>query len=276
MSTALGRIWQSQAAGADLSGDRLLFIALAGCSLDEKPGSNWVQDNGGLPEYICQIAKGIKKSGHPTSEAIAMAVATVRNWASGQKGVTPKTRAKAAAAVAEWEALRAKAHAKHAAKSAGNHVGMTASDGWDLVGLSDPVTFNIDAVRDAYEAQRGKTMYLALKPGKGEDSYIRSSWVEQMWSTFLVATGDLDGDGDTDHYKIPFEVDAKTGEVSFGAPVEVHQEWVLGDGSALNGDEDELGSSALSDDDLSALLALARLSAGPTDPLTSFLKLAGI
>lgn len=28
-----------------------LIVAFAGCSLDEKPGSNWVQKAGGLPDY---------------------------------------------------------------------------------------------------------------------------------------------------------------------------------------------------------------------------------
>ncbi len=33
------------------SADEALIAAFAGCSLDEKPGSNWVQKEGGLPEY---------------------------------------------------------------------------------------------------------------------------------------------------------------------------------------------------------------------------------
>lgn len=28
-----------------------LIVEFAGCSLDEKPGSNWVQGAGGLPDY---------------------------------------------------------------------------------------------------------------------------------------------------------------------------------------------------------------------------------
>lgn len=97
------------------SEDHDLIVVFAGCSLDEKAGSNWVQDNGGLPDYICRIAKAIKKTGKTTSEAISIAVSRVKVWASG-KGVDKDTQAKAAAAVAEWEKLKGKNKAKGAAK----------------------------------------------------------------------------------------------------------------------------------------------------------------
>jgi hypothetical protein len=98
-------------------GDAVLYLEFAGCSLNEKPGSNWVQDAGGLPDYICRIARAVKRSGHPTGEAIQIAVGQVRNWAHGHGGkVTPKTRAKAAEAAAAWEALKAKSKAATAAK----------------------------------------------------------------------------------------------------------------------------------------------------------------
>lgn len=97
------------------SGDQELILAFAGCSLDEKPGSNWVQGAGGLPDYICRIARAVKKTGKTTSEAIAIAVSRVKVWATGA-GVDKDTQAKAAAAIAEWEKLRAKSKAKTAAK----------------------------------------------------------------------------------------------------------------------------------------------------------------
>lgn len=102
------------------------IIALAGCTLDFHPGkSNWVEDNGGLPNYICEIARAILRDeatgGAPptksVSRAIAIAVGRVKRWASGV-GVKADTQAKAAKAVAQWEALKAKAHAKSAAKKA--------------------------------------------------------------------------------------------------------------------------------------------------------------
>lgn len=93
--------------------DDLDLLLMAGCSLDTHPGaSNWVQKAGGLPEYICQIAKDIhEEKGRPISEAIAIAVGTVQRWARGQGNVNADTRAKAVKALASWEAKRAAAKA---------------------------------------------------------------------------------------------------------------------------------------------------------------------
>lgn len=76
---------------------------------------------------ICRIARAVKKSGHTTSEAIAIAVSRVKVWAAG-KGVDKDTQAKAAAALAEWEKLRAKSHAKSGAKKAEKDVKATIAD----------------------------------------------------------------------------------------------------------------------------------------------------
>lgn len=100
----------------ELTGDDYdLIMAFAGCSLDESPGSNWVQGVGGLPTYICEIARAVKKTGKTTSEAISIAVSRVKVWATG-KGVDKDTQAKSAKAVAEWESKRAKSKSKTAAK----------------------------------------------------------------------------------------------------------------------------------------------------------------
>lgn len=107
------------------SEDYELIVAFAGCSLDSSPGSNWVQEAGGLPEYICEIARAIKKTGKSTSEAISIAVSRVKVWATG-KGVDKDTQAKAAKAVAEWESKKAKSHAKSGAKKS-DHA-LAASD----------------------------------------------------------------------------------------------------------------------------------------------------
>jgi len=94
-----------------------LIVAFAGCSLDEKPGSNWVQEAGGLPDFICRIARAIKRTGKTTSQAIAIAVARVKKWAAGGDDVKADTRAKAAKALAEWEKLKAKSGAKNVVKT---------------------------------------------------------------------------------------------------------------------------------------------------------------
>ena len=79
----------------------------------DKPGKydNWVDEVGGLPRYIRRIAKDLmQERGMTKSRAIATAISRVKVWAATSKHAD--VRAKAAAAVAEWEAKRARAHAK--------------------------------------------------------------------------------------------------------------------------------------------------------------------
>jgi HK97 family phage prohead protease len=62
-----------------------------------------------LPAFIQHIANDlIEKRGMDESRAIATAVSQVKKWAAGGEDVKPETRAKAAAALAEWEAMKAK------------------------------------------------------------------------------------------------------------------------------------------------------------------------
>jgi len=72
--------------------------------------SNWVARSGGLPTYILEVAHALIRSGHSESSAIATAVATMKRWAAGANHVRPQVQAAAAKALAEWEAMRAKAH----------------------------------------------------------------------------------------------------------------------------------------------------------------------
>jgi phage head maturation protease len=79
-----------------------------------KPGGPGLFHHKGmqLPAFVQHIAKDLMESrGMPESEAIAMAVAQCKKWAAGGQDVKPETRAKAAAAVAEWERLKAGTHA---------------------------------------------------------------------------------------------------------------------------------------------------------------------
>lgn len=83
------------------------------------PSDNWVEKTGPggkrgqLPAYIQHIALAVrKKRGMGTSQAIAIAIGTVKRWARGGGNVDANTRAAARKAVAEWEALKAKAKAK--------------------------------------------------------------------------------------------------------------------------------------------------------------------
>lgn len=78
----------------------------------EKEADNWVEAVGGMPKYIRDIHKHVL--------SWQKAVGIVQRWCRGGGNVTAKTRAKACKAVAQWEKMKAKAHAMSAVKSADN------------------------------------------------------------------------------------------------------------------------------------------------------------
>lgn len=90
--------------------------------MDHEPrghgGTNWVTrskpgNKGQLPAYIQHIRNDLMdEKGMPEGHATAIAVSQVKKWASGVGNVKPDTRAKAVAAVAEWEKMRGKNAAK--------------------------------------------------------------------------------------------------------------------------------------------------------------------
>lgn len=71
----------------------------------------WHHKGKELPAYIQQVAHGLVKSGMGESRAIATAVSRCKVWCAGGDQVKADTRAKACAAVAEWEVLKGEAHA---------------------------------------------------------------------------------------------------------------------------------------------------------------------
>jgi len=80
---------------------------------------NWVDNVGGLPPYVREVARALhEKRGFPLSRAIATAISRIKKWAATSKD--PKTKAKAAKAIAQWESMKARSHAKTAAKNAVN------------------------------------------------------------------------------------------------------------------------------------------------------------
>jgi BRCA1 C Terminus (BRCT) domain len=85
-------------------------------SLERSPKENWVEKAGGLPSYIERIAKHLHyEKGMTISHAIATAVNTVKKWCAGTKGkTTAATKAKACAAVAQWEAKKARSKVSEA------------------------------------------------------------------------------------------------------------------------------------------------------------------
>lgn len=97
---------------------------LAGRTLDVDVAEgtfNWVDDTGGLPGYIREIADALMKKGWKEGRAIATAVNVTKKMCStgdlnfpGDQDVNPGSRAKACKAVAEWEEKKARAKADSA------------------------------------------------------------------------------------------------------------------------------------------------------------------
>lgn len=85
--------------------------------LDWSPKKNWVENEGGLPKYIEDIALAlIRDHGMDRSRAIATAISRVRRWANGGEDVKADTRAKAKAAIEQWEKMKASTKSKRASK----------------------------------------------------------------------------------------------------------------------------------------------------------------
>lgn len=93
-----------------------LTESLGGDEGDAFAKKNWVAKAGGLPKFIKRIAKHIQQeSGYDESRAIASAVNAAKKMCAtgdtnlpGRQDVNAGSRAEACAAVAEWEAKKAK------------------------------------------------------------------------------------------------------------------------------------------------------------------------
>lgn len=204
----------------------VVFLAAGGgCSLDSSPKKNWVERSGGLPSYICKIARAVMRSGKSKSSAIAIAVSRTKKWAAGGDSVDADTRAKAAKAVAQWEALKAKNKAKQVVKA-------SREDGSDYLQLSNISSFNTETVRSAYSTMQQalrKAARIALKaqnPTTYDDNLatdeIPYNYIRELWTDYIIVESDNYGGGQ--HFaKIPYEV--SNGSVIFGAPEEVEQTW---------------------------------------------------
>lgn len=93
--------------------DTLTIKLAKGSTLDRSPKKNWVENAGGLPAYIEEIAKSLHaKRGMTISRAIATAISMCKKWAAGGKNVNADTRAKAAKAIAQWTAMKARSKGK--------------------------------------------------------------------------------------------------------------------------------------------------------------------
>lgn len=90
-----------------------------------------------LPAYIQNVAQALVRNGKTKSQAIQIAIGTVKRWASGQGDVSPEVRAAAAKAVAEWEALKAKARATPNKADLANEA-TDVTDGMGMIALEVP------------------------------------------------------------------------------------------------------------------------------------------
>lgn len=206
--------------------DNALIVFLAGaggCSLDSSPKTNWVERSGGLPNYICKIAKAVMKSGKSKSSAIAIAVSRTKKWAAGGDNVDADTKAKAAKAVAEWEALKSKNKAKKVVKA-------SRQDGSEYLELSNIPSFNMDMIRKAYnqmqqqmrETYRQQAVAEGKRPEYSDD--VPYSYIREMWTDYVIVEIEDTKGSNQVLAKVPYEVSGST--VTFGVPVEVKQEYV--------------------------------------------------
>lgn len=232
----------------------LIFTLAAGggCSLATTPEKdNWVDKAGSLPGYICKIAKAVKKSGKSTSSSIAIAVSRVKKWAAGGGDVDADTKAKAAKAVAQWEALKAKSHKK-----------LSRQDGSPYIQLSNLGSFNTDMVRTSWNKRESaaRTEYRQSNPHGDEYAEVPYTYIKELWTDFIIVEieGNVPSDGSPSLVKVPYTVSGDT--VEFGDPIELKKVYVEVDDD-LTPEEEALLQDILTlstTDALDAIIALSK------------------
>lgn len=187
----------------DRDNELVLLLATSSASLDRSPKKNWVENAGGLPPYIRKLARAIEKSGKSLDSAIAIAISRVKAWAAGGDDVDADTRAKAAKALAQWEALKAKSAMK-----------LTHPSGEEYLMFSSVQSFNTEIVRAAWSSSRPKGSY---------------SWIRELGTDYIIIEEELEsGSGPVSYprtFRIPYSVDENE-TVVFGDPKRVVQIWV--------------------------------------------------
>lgn len=84
--------------------------------IPKKPGMNWIERiQGHVPEEIDCVARalywGSGVAAGDEQRAYHMAFGIAEDWVNGSKPISPEKKAKYVAAIAEWKALIARAHA---------------------------------------------------------------------------------------------------------------------------------------------------------------------
>lgn len=230
-----------------------------------KPGKkNWVEKTGGLPEYINRIAKDLMDKGMTESHAIATAVNTVKRWARGGGKVTPKTRAKAAAALAEWESKKAASHVGLSTPTRLERTRHARLRSMDLAAVLDrassiadpeardrttyrlldlagtqaltPKSYNIDRVRDAYSGMQSKkrqAFYARQAKQREAAGTLGSPMVDSPSSgpayryvKEVWNTHLIVKDDNNGLFKVPYTVGNSGADISFGNEVPVTEQYV--------------------------------------------------
>jgi hypothetical protein len=182
------------------------IIYLAGCTLAKKPGkNNWLEEDavGGLPDYICRIARAVSRGdkSKSISQAIAIAVGRVKTWARGGGGVNADTRAKAAKALAEWESKKKAAKANNKKTNLSNDITLFLTK-----------SYNVDDIRRKYRESNES-------PG----SYV---YVREMWSDHMIVSVENENSMESEKiYKVNYSVD-KEGNPSFSDKQEMKMAYV--------------------------------------------------
>lgn len=211
-------------------------------SLDRSPKKNWVEKSGQLPGYIQHIAKDIhEQKGVPLSTAIPTAIAAVKRWAAGGGNVNADTRAKAAQAVAEWEALKAKAHMKSGAQAAASMAGKSLDPADILNSYQPPETKSDEEVGEmsfdgTYEELHDLLIAEATKSLGDEDEDADGAFLIDVIGTwpdrFIATRFPLDGKSAPESFEIPYSADADGVDLGEPVPVDVIVEGAEGDADA--------------------------------------------
>lgn len=208
--------------------DLIVFLATSSASLDASPKKNWVENAGGLPPYVRKLARAIMKTGKSKSSAIAIAISRAKKWAAGGDGVNADTKAKAAKAVAQWEAAKGKNKAKKLVKA-------TDELGENYIMLSETPSFNTELVRQAWNAQESAKR----RTNRGTRTDYPYTWIRELWTDYII----VEIEDGAKYVKVPYEVNGT--DVVFGepTPVKLKTEWV--DELALTANEYALLSADL-------------------------------
>jgi HK97 family phage prohead protease len=200
--------WQKRGKSAeDETGEKAV-----GTGLDRSPKKNWVEMTGRLPAYIEKIAKSIhEKRGLPLDQAIPIAIATVKKWAAGGDKVDPDTRTKAAKAVAEWEALKARNAARRGAKKDAEDVLAEPEMPEEAGAESFYLPGTYEELRDRLRAAAVD----AFGDDPGHMVEIMGTWP----GTAVITRYQLEGDRETESYEVPYGFDGETVELGEMTPV---------------------------------------------------------